>query len=116
MPKKLRIKNRFEETLINFSDVSYIEQCRSKIFIHSGEKTYWEYCSMEEILSRLDERMFRCHHSLAVNLDLIYSMRITELDLSVGQTLGMSRNALRLTKRAWEKRLNEKELQEKTSQ
>jgi DNA-binding LytR/AlgR family response regulator len=50
---------------------------------------------------RLDGRMHRCHHSLAVNMDLIRSISRDTIELSDGSTLSMCHAAIGRTKKAW---------------
>jgi DNA-binding LytR/AlgR family response regulator len=99
--KELRINNRFQTTLIECHDVSYVEQSSRKIVVHTPFGEYWEYCSMEAMLTRLDGRMHRCHHSLAVNMDAIRSISRDTVELADGSTLSMCCAAIGRTKKAW---------------
>jgi DNA-binding LytR/AlgR family response regulator len=93
--------------LIEYGDVSYVEQANRKIFVHTVVGEYWEYCSMEAMLMRLDDRMHRCHHSLAVNMDAIRSISRDCVELADGSTLSMCHAALGRTKKAWLSRIRE---------
>jgi DNA-binding LytR/AlgR family response regulator len=97
----MRIKNRFQTALVAYGDISYIEQAHRKIIVHTTFGEYWEYCSMEAMLKRLDARMYRCHHSLAVNMDVIRSVSRNIIELSDGSTLSMCHAAMSGTKKAW---------------
>jgi DNA-binding LytR/AlgR family response regulator len=97
----LRVNNRFQTALVAYSDVSYVEQVNRKIFVHTPFGEYWEYCSMEAMLMRLDDRMHRCHHSLAVNLDAIRSVSRNTVELRDGNVLAMCHAAIGETKKAW---------------
>ncbi|MDR2163778.1 MAG: LytTR family transcriptional regulator [Clostridiales Family XIII bacterium] len=101
MVKGFRINNRFQSALIEYQDVSYLEQAKRKIIVHTFFGEYWEYCSMEAMLKRLDGRMYRCHHSLAVNMDMIRSISRSSVELSDGNILSMCHAALSRTKKAW---------------
>jgi DNA-binding LytR/AlgR family response regulator len=57
---------------------------------------------MERILEQADGRIYRCHHSLAVNMDKIHEIMSSGVVLCDGQELNMCRSALQGTKRAWE--------------
>jgi DNA-binding LytR/AlgR family response regulator len=56
---------------------------------------------METMLTRLDGRMHRCHHSLAVNMDVIRSISRDTVELADGSTLSMCHAAIGRTKKAW---------------
>jgi DNA-binding LytR/AlgR family response regulator len=107
MIKGMRIDNRFQTALIAYRDVSYVEQSNRKIIVHTAFGEYWEYCSMEAILMRLDDRMHRCHHSLAVNMDAIRSVSTNIVELEDGSTLSMCHAALGRTKKAWINHISE---------
>ncbi|MDR1496785.1 MAG: LytTR family transcriptional regulator [Clostridiales Family XIII bacterium] len=102
----LRIHNRFQTALITYGDVSYVEQVNRKIIVHTVCDEYWEYCSMEDMLMRLDGRMHRCHHSLAVNMDIIRSVSAARVELADGRVLPMCHDAIRRTKKAWIKHIS----------
>jgi DNA-binding LytR/AlgR family response regulator len=97
----VRINNRFQTAFVGYSDVFYIEQVGRKIFVHTSSGEYWEYCSMENMLMRLDDRMYRCHHSLAVNMDAIRSVSRKAVELNNGGALTMCHAAIGETKKAW---------------
>jgi DNA-binding LytR/AlgR family response regulator len=97
----LRINNRFQTALVAYGDVSFIEQLNRKIVVHTSSGEYWEYCSMEAMLNRADGRMYRCHHSLAVNMDAIVSVSRNTVELADGHVLSMCHAALGRTKKAW---------------
>jgi DNA-binding LytR/AlgR family response regulator len=105
----LFIHNRFQSAHIAYSDVSYVEQARRKIVVHTSFGEYWEYCSMEAMLMRLDGRMYRCHHSLAVNMDVIRSISRNIVELADGSNLPMCHAAIGRTKKAWFSHINETE-------
>jgi DNA-binding LytR/AlgR family response regulator len=107
MIEGLRINNRFQTALVAYADVSYVEQINRKIFVHTAFGEYWEYCSMEAMLMRLDNRMYRCHHSLAVNMDAIRSVSRKTVELKDGSTLAMCHAAIGETKKAWINYLSE---------
>jgi DNA-binding LytR/AlgR family response regulator len=98
---ELCITNRFQTALIAYHDVSYIEQMNKKVFVHTASGGYWEYCTMESMLTRIDDRMYRSHHSLAVNMDRIRSIGKNTVEMSDGRQLSMCHAALCRTKKAW---------------
>jgi DNA-binding LytR/AlgR family response regulator len=98
----LYVKNRFQTVGMAYDDVVYVMQERRKIFVFTVMGNFWEYSSMDAMLSRMDGRMFRCHHSLAVNMDRIRSINRGNVVLFDGSALMMCHEAARRTKRAWE--------------
>jgi hypothetical protein len=57
---------------------------------------------MDEILYRIDDsRIFRCHQSLAVNLEHINAFSNGNVILQNGEELNMCRTAWQKTKRMW---------------
>jgi DNA-binding LytR/AlgR family response regulator len=56
---------------------------------------------MEAMLMRLDDRIYRCHHSLAVNMDAIRSISRDTIELIDGSTITMCRSATSRAKKAW---------------
>jgi DNA-binding LytR/AlgR family response regulator len=106
LEKGIRIKNRFQTAQVDCRDICYIEQIGRKIIVHTDYGEYWERCSMESMLMRLDERVFRVHHSLAVNLDEIRSVSRGSVELLDGCTLMMCREAAGRAKKAWLERVS----------
>ncbi|MDR0518930.1 MAG: LytTR family transcriptional regulator [Clostridiales Family XIII bacterium] len=104
----MRVENRFRTAYIACSDVSYVEQANRKIVVHTAFGEYWEYCSMESMLMRLDISMHRCHHSLAVNMDAIVSVSKQSVELFDGNTLSMCHEAMWRTKKAWKNHIMNK--------
>jgi DNA-binding LytR/AlgR family response regulator len=97
----IHIKNRFQTAAVDCRDVCYVEQIGRKIVVHTDYGEFWERCSMESMLMRLDARFYRVHHSLAVNLDEIRSVSTRGVELLDGCTLMMCRGAAYRTKKAW---------------
>ena len=97
------IANRFNSTVLDISEICYLQQEGDKIIIHLMDRSVWERNSMETILDRLDGgNFFRCHHSLAVNIDHIKGFRDDrEIILDNGTVLTMCRAACLKTKKAW---------------
>lgn len=98
------VKNRFRETYVEYDQVFYIMKDLRKVVVCTEKGDEWEYGKMENLLSRMDGRMVRCHYSLAVNADKIQVFFPGGLELQNGMVLNMGLKALRLTKKAWESR------------
>jgi DNA-binding LytR/AlgR family response regulator len=106
----MRVENRFQTACIDRGDVSYLEQVGRKIVVHTSFGEYWEYCSMEAMLERAGCGMYRCHHSLAVNMDAIVSVSKQGVELSDGSTLPMCHEAVWRTKKAWKSYISNSQL------
>jgi DNA-binding LytR/AlgR family response regulator len=107
MENTIWIRNRYEQAVIDTGDVCYLELTNRKVIVHTYNQTFWEYCSMEEMLRRLSynsvNSFYRCHHGLVVNLDHIKSLENGIIDLIGGKELLMYRAAWQRTKRMWER-------------
>ena len=97
------ISNRFKSETLTVKDIRYVEQKERKVTIHLMDYSVWENSSMEDILSRMDDRnIIRCHHSLAVNIDHISSfLGDRQLELDNGRVLTMCKAACLRAKRGW---------------
>jgi DNA-binding LytR/AlgR family response regulator len=60
---------------------------------------------MEAMLERMDDRMYRCHHSLAVNMNLIRSISKANVEMRDGKEIAMCRAAIYRTKHAWKEHI-----------
>jgi two-component system response regulator AgrA len=104
LKKEIVVSNRFCTVNLDRDAILYVEKSLRKVVICTEEKSYWEYCVMENILDRIDDRMYRCHRSLAVNLDKVREITKDCLILQNGQRLCMCRSNLRNVRKAWEGR------------
>ena len=95
------IRNRYESVLLDTEEVLYALNDKRRVIVYTDDKSYWAYCSMEHILEQADERIYRCHYSLAVNLDQIKGINESGVLLMNGAKLTMCRAALRQTKKVW---------------
>jgi DNA-binding LytR/AlgR family response regulator len=101
LESKITVKNRFFKVCLEKNEVLYVVKDLRKVTVYTEEKQYWEYCVMERILNQTDDRMYRCHHSLAVNMDKIREVVGDGVILCGGRKLSMCRSALQGTKKAW---------------
>ncbi|MDR1953047.1 MAG: LytTR family transcriptional regulator [Clostridiales Family XIII bacterium] len=105
MKSKIIVKNRFITACLDLNEILYVAKELRKVIVYTDEKQYWEYCVMERILDQADERIYRCHHSLAVNMDKIHEITGDGVILCDERELNMCRSALQGTKKAWGKYL-----------
>ena len=109
MAGKILIRNRYQMVLVNICDIFYVANEKRKVFVYVADKSYSEYCSMNDILKHGDDSLYRCHHSLAVNLEKLIKIDDSGLHLSNGACLTMCRASLQRAKKAWQLYLNKGE-------
>ena len=94
----LRIKDRGHITIVDISDVDYIDAAGDYMCIHVSEKTHILRETMKTMEKRLDPKIFqRVHRSTIVNLDKVKEVRPHSngecfLTLSCGMELKVSRS------------------------
>ncbi|GHF29936.1 DNA-binding response regulator [Kordiimonas sediminis] len=94
----LRIKDRGHITIVNVSDVDYIDAAGDYMCIHVGDKTHILRETMKIMIKRLDPKTFqRIHRSTIINLDKVLEVRPHSngecfLTLSCGKELKVSRS------------------------
>lgn len=94
----LRIKDRGHITIVDVSDVDYIDAAGDYMCIHVDEKTHILRETMKTMEKRLDPKIFqRVHRSTIVNLDKVKEVRPHSngecfLTLSCGMELKVSRS------------------------
>jgi DNA-binding LytR/AlgR family response regulator len=101
MTNKILIQNRHKMVLVELCDIFYIANEKRKVFVHVADESYWAYCSMSSILQHGDERLHRCHHSLAVNFEKLVAIDDDGLHLSNDICLPMCRASVQRAKKAW---------------
>lgn len=77
------------------SEIFYIESDDKRIRIHLENSTVETYSTMDSIESELGSRFFRCHRCFIVNLEKIVSYSSSEIELSNGDRILLSRNKSR---------------------
>ncbi|MDR0357526.1 MAG: LytTR family transcriptional regulator [Clostridiales Family XIII bacterium] len=105
MKNEVIITNRFLTARVDADSILYLKKQSRKIFVHTENKSYWEYCAMEDMLERAGTKMYPCHHFLAVNLDKVQDVSYVEVTLINGMKLHMSRSALLRAKKAWKRHI-----------
>jgi DNA-binding LytR/AlgR family response regulator len=87
--------------LLDIEEIFYVLKEKRKVVVYTKDRCYWEYGSMDDIIDQGDERLFRCHYSLAVNLAHIREIGACDVCLANGTQIAMCRAALTDTKKAW---------------
>lgn len=88
---KLVVKFAREIHLVPVETIDYIESVRRKVFIHSDDGVYQMYSTMRDIIAKLPESFLRCHNSYLVNSERIVTVRSTEIVLTSGSKIPMSK-------------------------
>jgi two-component system LytT family response regulator len=70
--KKIVIKDRDEITILKQSDIEWVDAAGDYVCLHSQGETHIKRSTLKELLSELDENIFkRVHRSTIVNLNFI---------------------------------------------
>ena len=88
---KLVVKFAREIHLVSVETIDYIESIRRKVFIHSDDGVYQMYSTMRDIIAKLPESFLRCHNSYLVNSERVVTVRSTEIVLTSGSKIPMSK-------------------------
>ncbi|WP_192929699.1 LytR/AlgR family response regulator transcription factor [Alkaliphilus serpentinus] len=76
----LTIKNRDEITTISYDDIYYIEKCWKKVKVHCKNDTYEMYCSIKELIKKIDKNIFHlCHQGFIVNISKVKCIKGNEI-------------------------------------
>ena len=90
-PTKLVVKFAREIHLVPIETIDYIESIRRKVFIHSDDGIYQMYSTMRDIIAKLPESFLRCHNSYLVNSERAVTVRSTEIVLTSGAKIPISK-------------------------
>ena len=71
----LTVKDANQITIVNMSDILWIESAGHYLIIHTADKNYVHRCSMKVILQNLNDSFVRIHRSSIVNLQWIKHIR-----------------------------------------
>lgn len=90
-PTMLRIKCGHRDQLVSASIIRYIESNLHKATINCGSKSFETYAKLDDLQTQLPAFFSRCHRSFLVNLSFVKSLSESELHLTDGTTLPVSR-------------------------
>lgn len=76
---------------VYFDEIVYIETDGRKTRVHRSGSSYGSTVKMVEYEQRLDGRFYRCHASYIVNMDYIKQVKGTELKLTNGEVIYISK-------------------------
>lgn len=106
--KNLIISSRGSVIAIPFSRILYMENQLHKVHIVLAEKEYWCYERLELIKKRLNGQFLSCHKSYVVNMEQIVEIRNTEVCLTYGKRVPVSKARYRETKEQFFAYMSEK--------
>lgn len=80
-----------ETQMIPLRSISYVEAKGHYVTIHTENETFEKKSSLSEMLEKLDGRFYQCQRSFVVNLHQIRKVSRTEVELTDGSRLPLSR-------------------------
>lgn len=91
---------------IKIEDIETVEQDGRKLHIKTTEKNYMFYGTISTLAECLAERaFFRPLKSIIINLDQVKEISGFSVIFNTGQSIGLGRNAMQETKRAYKRYL-----------
>ncbi|MCI8670036.1 MAG: response regulator transcription factor [Lachnospiraceae bacterium] len=88
----LLVQKGYESTIISFEDIVFCEIINRKIYLHlvSSEVVDF-YDRIENLVTKLDSRFFRCHRSYLINLKHLKSYKDGMAYMESGERIPVSR-------------------------
>ena len=77
---------------IDCKNICFVESNKRKVVIHTIDGKYEIYMSMKEFKTLLTDNFFSCHKSYVVNMNYIQKISKTEIVLSTGDCVPISRS------------------------
>lgn len=77
---------------VDSRDICYAESIKRKMIIVTLHETYEVYMNMEEMLKMLPDNFVCCHKSYVVNMNYIQTLSNTEIILTTGVSIPVSRS------------------------
>ena len=95
--RMLKFRRRCELEAIRQNDILYIESTGHTVRVHSSDGRVVEtYAKLTDIERQLPSKQFsRCHNSICVNLEQVRKITRTQVKLSNGETLPISKSKLK---------------------
>lgn len=91
IPTKLIVKFAREVHIVPVDTIDYVESIKRKVFIHADSGVHQMYSTMRDVIARLPESFLRCHNSYLVNAERVASITPTEVVLTSGTKVPMSK-------------------------
>lgn len=89
--KKLVIRTRGNNMLIDLKDIRYIESQKRKAEIHVSGDVLEMYATMKDLEQQLDESFYRCHRSFFVNMEYISEYNSDSISLTTGEVVYLAK-------------------------
>lgn len=106
--KNLVINSKGNTIVIPFQSIIYIENQLHRVHIVLDGKEYWCYERLELIKERLNEQFLACHKSYVVNMEQILEFRTTEIQMTHGKNVPVSKARYREAKERFFRYMSEK--------
>lgn len=99
--KAVRVTRGGVDSLVLMRDIYYIESSGRLVNIYTPDGVCAFYDTLDGISSQLDDRFVRCHQSFVANMDYVRQLGATELQMTVGEPLPISRSRLAQTRKIY---------------
>ena len=90
--KKLVVQQKGMTVSVNISDILYVESNERKVVLHLEDETIEYYGKIGEAEGTLGSRFFRTHRGFLVNLDAVKKYARSQVELTNGEAVLMSKN------------------------
>ena len=90
--KKLVVQQKGMTVSVNISDILYVESNERKVVLHLEDETIEYYGKIGEAEGTLGSRFFRTHRGFLVNLDAVKKYSRSQVELTNGEAVLMSKN------------------------
>ena len=91
IPTNLIVKFAREVHIVPVDTIDYVESIKRKVFIHADGGVHQMYSTMRDVIARLPESFLRCHNSYLVNAERVAGITPTEVVLTSGAKVPMSK-------------------------
>ncbi len=89
--KTIHIQNGIRNKIITMDEIFYIESQNHKILLHTKDGIYDDYARIRDLEEQLQEQFFRIHKGYLVNLAYLEHYTKTEVVLTNGEVLPLSK-------------------------
>ncbi|MDR0425388.1 MAG: LytTR family transcriptional regulator [Clostridiales Family XIII bacterium] len=95
------VHTRSETVALRKDDIIYIESQLRLLIIHTIAKDYKYYGKLSDLMELLGEPFYRCHASLAINMDKLESASGCVLSMAGGHDIVLGRNKYQEARRTF---------------
>ena len=91
-PSSVKISINGQDTFIDKSRIIYLESHKRKVTYHTDSENYEEYIKLDDAMKKFDSCFIRCHKGYAVNFKYIFKLFKSEIVLTTGEKIPVSRS------------------------